>query len=103
LPKRSEEVACLAFCPKACPFSGQSMPYSRMRSDFFSWSASMVSASRTLMTSPLKSAASPRPQALRYVGTALGEPVPRSARLGHYHFEMERCFNVTDSIARRLT
>ena len=33
LPKTSSEVACLAFVPKAWPFSGQSMP---VQSDAFS-------------------------------------------------------------------
>jgi len=49
-PKINADVACLARMPYACPFSGQSMPLSLIRSGRWLWRTSMVSPSKTLMT-----------------------------------------------------
>lgn len=41
-PWANSNAACLARLPFACPFSGQSMPFRRMRSARLLWRTSMV-------------------------------------------------------------
>lgn len=55
-PKARAEAACLPFCPNAWPFSGQSIPCSRMRSRRLLCRTSKVPASSMETTGQVKSA-----------------------------------------------